>query len=143
MAATENIAALVPHQGRMCLLERLLSWDAGSVVAASRSHRNVANPLRSGGRLAAVHLCEYGAQAMALHGGLLARASGGGPADGLLVALRDVRLRVGRIDDLADELVVSAHRLQATAAGMQYRFEVRHRDCLIAEGRVAAMTRPA
>jgi predicted hotdog family 3-hydroxylacyl-ACP dehydratase len=97
--------------------------------------------LRSAGRLSAVHLCEYGAQAMALHGGLLARAAGRGPDPGLLVALRDVRLRVLRIDDLPGELVVSAECLQSSTAGLHYRFEVRHAGAVIADGRVAAICR--
>ncbi|MFO1394644.1 MAG: hypothetical protein U1F09_12845 [Steroidobacteraceae bacterium] len=137
----ENIASLVPQKGRMCLLEHLRSWDATSVVASTRTHLDPANPLRSAGRLSAVHLCEYGAQAMALHGGLMARASGRGPDPGLLVALRDVHLRVDRIDELQGELVVSAECLQSGSAGLHYRFEVRHADTVIGAGRVAAIGR--
>lgn len=141
MTAPDGIASLVPQQGRMCLLERLHAWDETSVVATTRTHVDPGNPLRSSGRLSAVHLCEYGAQAMALHGGLLARAAGRGPDPGLLVALRDVRLEVVRIDDLPGELVVRAECLQSGTAGLQYRFEVRHADRVIATGRVAAICR--
>ena len=52
------------------------------------------------GVLRALHLCEYGAQAMAAHGGLLARDTGGGAKAGMLVALRGVALHVARIDHL-------------------------------------------
>ena len=61
-------------------------------------------------RLRAVHLCEYGAQAMAVHGGLLARAAGGRAKPGLLVALRAVELHVARIDDLPGVLQRKRHR---------------------------------
>ena len=141
MSGPEDIAALVPQQGRMCLLERLHCWDDVSVVASTRTHLDPENPLRSAGRLSSVHLCEYGAQAMALHGGLLARAAGRGPDPGLLVSLRDVHLLVDRIDDLPGELVVSAECLQAGIAGLQYRFEVRHAGAVMAAGRVAAIHR--
>lgn len=139
MSDPEDIAALVPQQGRMCLLERLHHWDDVSVVASTRTHHDPENPLKSRGQLSAVHLCEYGAQAMALHGRLLARAAGRGPDPGLLVSLRDVQLQVDRIDDLPGELVVSAECLQSSPAGLQYRFEVRHADAIIASGRVAAI----
>lgn len=141
MSGPEDIAALVPQQGRMCLLERLHYWDDLTAVASTRTHLDPENPLRSAGRLSAVHLCEYGAQAMALHGGLLARAAGRGPEPGLLVSLRDVHLRVQRIDDLERELLIRAECLQSGTAGLQYRFEVRHAESIIASGRVAAICR--
>ena len=83
----DAILALVPHQGAMCLWDEVRAWDAGTIQVIAHNHRNPAHPLRSDGRLRAIHLCEYGAQAMAVHGGLLARASGGSAKPGLLVAL--------------------------------------------------------
>ncbi|MFO1408042.1 MAG: hypothetical protein U1F08_10970 [Steroidobacteraceae bacterium] len=139
MSDRELIASLIPHQGRMCLLERIVEWDDSRVVAATRSHRDPGNPLRSAGTLSAIHLCEYGAQAMALHGGLVARSSGLRAAPALLVSLHEVVLRVERADDLPQEVVVSAQRLQVSPNGMQYRFEVCHDGAAIAEGRVAAI----
>ena len=88
--ANIDIAALVPHQGDMCLLERVIAWDEQRVVVESSTHRSATNPLRRDGRLSAVHLCEYGAQAMAVHGALKAKQGGRRPAPGMLVALRAV-----------------------------------------------------
>jgi predicted hotdog family 3-hydroxylacyl-ACP dehydratase len=65
------ICARLPHAGRMCLLERLESWDGDSITCIATSHRDADNPLRRGGRLHAVAGVEYAAQAMALHGSLL------------------------------------------------------------------------
>ncbi|MGH8327695.1 MAG: phosphotransferase, partial [Steroidobacteraceae bacterium] len=90
MLDREAIAALIPHQGAMCLLERVLEWDAEHAVLATATHRSPDNPLRSCGRLRALHLCEYGAQAMAVHGGLVARAAGSQARPALLVSLREV-----------------------------------------------------
>ena len=81
-----RIAALIPHQGGMCLWDEVVDWDAGTIRLRSRGHRDPAHPLRSHGRLRAVHLCEYGAQAMAVHGGLRASVGGTAAQPGLLVA---------------------------------------------------------
>src|SRR5690348_18414697 len=95
---------LIPHQGVMCLLDDVVTWNDTTIHARSDSHRRADNPLRSNDRLRALHLCEYGAQAMAVHGGLSARAAGGVAAPGFLVSLRAVELAVARIDDLRGSL---------------------------------------
>ena len=59
----------------MCLLERIVEWDDERIVLESDTHRSPSNPLRQDNRLRAVHLCEYGAQAMAVHGALQVAAS--------------------------------------------------------------------
>ena len=97
----DAIAALIPHAGAMCLRDEIIAWDERAIVLRAHDHRDPAHPLRSDGRLRALHLCEYGAQAMAVHGGLLARRAGGRAPPGMLVALRGVELYVARIDDLA------------------------------------------
>src|SRR4249919_119396 len=104
MAERIDLATLVPHQGAMCLWRDVVGHDATQVRLRTSSHRDPENPLRSEGRLRALHLCEYGAQAMAVHGGLLGRASGAPVRAGMLVALRAVELHVERIDDLPGDL---------------------------------------
>ncbi len=135
----EAIAALVPHQGLMCLWEEVVAWDAQRIVLRSLGHRSAAHPLRAGGRLHALHLCEYGAQAMAVHGGLLGREQGRPVRPGMLVALRGVQLHVTRLDDLADALEGEAEVLMQGEDSQQYRFGIRHRGMLLAEGRATAM----
>jgi predicted hotdog family 3-hydroxylacyl-ACP dehydratase len=125
---------LVPHQGRMALIGQVLAFDAGSIRCRSDDHRDPDHPLRRHGRLHAVHLCEYGAQAMAVHGALLARAGGGSAAPGLLVALRDVELACERIDDLPGPLDIRAWRAGADTAAWLYRFEVLHDGVRLAAG---------
>ncbi len=136
-------ASLIPHAGAMCLLDDVVAWDEASIHLRSESHRRLDNPLRSDGRLRAVHLCEYGAQAMAVHGGLLARAAGGIARPGYLVSLRDVELCVARIDDLAGPLDVHAQCLLGGDAGWQYRFRIEHRGEWLAHGRAAVLHAPA
>jgi predicted hotdog family 3-hydroxylacyl-ACP dehydratase len=137
----DAIAALIPHQGAMCLLERVLEWDAERILLATATHRSPDNPLRSQGRLRALHLCEYGAQAMAVHGGLAAQTAGASAQPGLLVSLREVALRRDYIDDLPGDLAVEARRLMESGESWQYTFAVRHEGKLLAEGRAAVMAR--
>jgi predicted hotdog family 3-hydroxylacyl-ACP dehydratase len=141
MLGRDAIAALIPHQGAMCLLDRVVEWDKDHVVLATNTHRSPDNPLRLDGRLSAVHLCEYGAQAMAVHGGLSAQAEGKTARPGFLVSLRDVKLHVDFIDGLDGELLVTAQRLLETAGSWQYSFEVTHAGETIAAGRAAIMAR--
>jgi predicted hotdog family 3-hydroxylacyl-ACP dehydratase len=136
----EGILALVPHQGAMCLWDEVLAWDQATIRLRARNHRDPAHPLRgSDGRLRALHLCEYGAQAMAVHGGLRARAAGGPARPGLLVALRGVELHCDRIDDLPGSLECEAELLIDGDAGWQYGFRILHDGALLAAGRAAVI----
>ena len=136
-----EIETLVPHAGAMCLWDEVIEFDDARIALRAFNHRDPAHPLRSNDRLRAVHLCEYGAQAMAVHGGLLARRGGGRAPPGMLVALRDVTLHVARIDDLAGALVGEAQALALSATGQQYAFRILHDGMLLAEGRAAVVLR--
>jgi predicted hotdog family 3-hydroxylacyl-ACP dehydratase len=141
MIERDVLLGLIPHQGSMCLLDGVRRWDAEAIHAFSQSHRDPAHPLRRDGRLAALHLCEYGAQAMAVHGGLLVSGSGGRARPGLLVSLRAVELGRDGIDDCDGDLDVHAQMLHADATGWQYSFRIEHRGETLASGRAAVMLR--
>lgn len=138
MSTDIRIDTLVPHQGKMCLWQRLLAFDAQQVRLATDSHHAADNPLRQDGRLRAVHLCEYGAQAMAVHGGLLQQQDGA-PRRGFLVALRNVELHVARIDDLPGELICHATLLMAAENSQQYQFRIECETRLVAAGRASVI----
>jgi len=131
--------SLIPHRGAMSLLDSVVDWDDTRVHLTAISHTHTDNPLRSDGRLRAVHLCEYGAQAMAVHGGLLAQREGKVAAPGLLVSLRSVRLHVARVDERPGPLDVHAIKLLDGGASWQYEFRVEHRGQVLAEGRAAVI----
>ncbi len=135
------IALLIPHQGSMSLLDRVDSWTASGIVAISSTHRAIDHPLRDQGGLRAVHLCEYGAQAAALHGGLIARAAGTVAEPGYLVSLRDVTLACHRIDQLDGELRIDAELLLQDSGSWQYRFVAAHAGVTLASGRLAIIRR--
>jgi predicted hotdog family 3-hydroxylacyl-ACP dehydratase len=142
MIDRKRIEAMIPHKGEMCLWDEVVDWDAQRIRLRSGSHRDPAHPLRSDDRLRAVHLCEYGAQAMAVHGGLCGAAAGGAPRAGVLVALREVALHLARIDDLPDPLECEAELLAESAASQQYAFRILHAGDIVAEGRAAVMLQP-
>jgi predicted hotdog family 3-hydroxylacyl-ACP dehydratase len=133
-----DIAKLLPHAGDSILIERVVSWDDEQVRVATTLHRSVDNPLRRHGRLAAVHLVEFAAQAMAVHGGLRA-ATGQAPRAALLVSVRDLVLHREFLEKLEGELEIVARALLLNPHSWQYGFSVLHEGHEIASGRIAAM----
>lgn len=139
----DALARLVPHQGRMCLLDRIESWDAGRIRARALGHRAEDHPLRVAGALDAVCAIEYAAQAMAAHGRLSA-ADGAAPQAGFIAAVRDVHLAVPRLDTVAGELVIDCEQLAGDARQAAYRFVVADEaGTALASGRITVVLEPA
>jgi len=126
----------IPHKGRMCLLDEVLSWDARRIRCRSATHRAADNPLRAHGRLGAACGIEYAAQAMAVHGALVAASAplastvatsvrgSIGPAVGYLASVRNVALYVARLDDLEADLIAAAERITGDGRTVLYEFSV-------------------
>jgi predicted hotdog family 3-hydroxylacyl-ACP dehydratase len=136
----DEIRELIPHAGRMCLWQSVEHWDAQSIRCQTLSHRDALNPLRCNQQLSAIHLAEYGAQAVAIHGGLIARAARTAPAaSGMLAALRDFFLNVQRLDDIEHCLTVSARPLVVSSTGSIYEFVIEADRRPLAGGRVSVV----
>lgn len=120
-ASRAAIALLVPHQGMMCLLERVLACGASGIACIATGHRDVGHPLRRDGGLPAVCGVEYALQAMALHGAL---TDGAAQRVGFLAALSDVAMAVEWLDSIAGELRVTATALARESRGFIYDFTV-------------------
>lgn len=129
----------IPHQGRMCLLDHVQSWDAQRIRCVAHSHRDADNPLRADGRLGAVCGIDYAAQAMAVHGALLATSDGGRPRVGYLVSVRGARLHVARLDDIAADLQVDAACLTRDDNHLLYEFSVSADGAIKLSGRAAVL----
>jgi predicted hotdog family 3-hydroxylacyl-ACP dehydratase len=123
----------------MCLLELVLSWDAQHIVCRSISHRSPDHPLRAHGRLGAACAIEYAAQAMAVHGALQQPVDTGSSRIGLLACAREVELLVGRLDDVRQDLHVSAQRLHSDGRGALYAFALHAEQALLARGRASLL----
>eukprot|EP00825_Cyclidium_porcatum_P007295 TRINITY_DN1364_c0_g1_i14.p5 TRINITY_DN1364_c0_g1~~TRINITY_DN1364_c0_g1_i14.p5 ORF type:complete len:149 (-),score=35.21 TRINITY_DN1364_c0_g1_i14:919-1365(-) len=132
------IAAHIPHQGSMCLLDKVIEWSESSIICRATSHNDPGNPLRAEGRLGAANGIEYAAQAMAIHGALLANADDQ-PRQGYLTSVRSVTLNVARLDDLPGELSVQAERLSGDSNNILYQFSLSHDGRCLLEGRAAVV----
>lgn len=132
------IAAHVPHQGSMCLLDRVLEWNGQRIVCEAVSHTDLANPLRDAGRLGAATGVEYAAQAMAVHGALLAQTDAA-PTQGYLTSVRGLSLHVDRLDDVPGPLRVTAERLSGDARLILYQFSLHCGECCLIEGRASVV----
>jgi predicted hotdog family 3-hydroxylacyl-ACP dehydratase len=144
------IEARIPHQGRMCLLDEVIEWNAQYIRCGTATHRAPDNPLRSHGRLGTAAGIEYAAQAMALHGALAGspERSGSGDAEaslhtapqvGLLAGLRDVRLFVRRLDDIDSDLTCEATHLAGDGLTALYEFALRDRNSILLSGRASVV----
>jgi predicted hotdog family 3-hydroxylacyl-ACP dehydratase len=133
-----GIAARIPHQGGMCLLDHVEQWDEQHLRCVASSHRAPGNPLRGHGRLGAAAGIEYAAQAMALHGALTAPA-GGRPRAGFLASVRGATLHVDRLDDVAADLTVEVRRFSGDGNNVLYDFSIRAGDVALLDGRAAVV----
>ena len=143
------IEARIPHQGRMCLLDEVLAWDAHHIRCSTGTHRALDNPLRSHDRLGIASGIEYAAQAMALHGALAGAAAGESAAAGakagaasrvgLLASVRDVRLHVLRLDDIEADLLCEAIHLAGDNFTALYEFALYDKDKCLLGGRASVV----
>jgi len=139
-----GIRALIPHAGRMALLDALDAWDATAIRCTATGHTAPDHPLRSAGGLLAPAAIEYAAQAAALHGGLTAAgsASGTGVRGGLLASARAVQFHRLRLDDLPGPLTITAERQAGDARQWLYAFVITHGGQPVAEGRLTVVLEP-
>lgn len=133
------IAAHIPHQGTMCLLDQVVMWDEQRIQCQAGSHRSPDNPLRSRNQLSSACGIEYAAQAMAVHGALLAPADSERPRAGFLVSVRGTTLHVPRLDDIATDLDIEATCIHSSADNILYQFTVHAAGQLLLDGRAAVM----
>ena len=133
------IARHIPHQGSMCLLDCVEDWDEQRIQCRATSHRASDNPLRANGRLGAACGIEYAAQAMAVHGALLAPPGSKGARVGYLVSVRGTRLLVPRLDDIAADLQVEAACLTRSENNILYQFNVSGAGVGLLEGRATVV----
>jgi len=127
------LAANLPHQGSMNLLDEIVDWSEAGLRAVASGHRSAAHPLRRGGELPVACAIEYAAQAAAAHGALIASAPSG---PGMLVAVRGVEFHATRLDDAAGLLDIAVEPLGGGESGVIYRFDVSSAGRPLASGRL-------
>lgn len=134
----EGIAARIPHHGDMCLLDRVIDWNEQKIECSAISHRAADNPLRRNGRLGVAIGIEYAAQAMAVHGSLLA-ARDTAPKKGMITRIQRIALRAERLDDCPEALGITAERMMGDERVVRYEFELRCGDRVLLEGEASVI----
>jgi predicted hotdog family 3-hydroxylacyl-ACP dehydratase len=135
------IARLIPHQGSMCLLDAVTSWDAHQLCAQANNHTLEHHPLRNARGLPATAGIEYAAQAMAVHGALRTGQQGP-PVQGRLVAIRQVVCTRPWLHDIATPLTIEVQHLMSDARTMMYQFSVSAADQELVSGRATVNLQP-
>jgi len=136
-----SIETLLPHAGRMRLIDRVVSYDEQSIVCESNSHRTPDHPLAEAGVLSIICGLEYGAQAMAIHGALLADSGSPGAhrRHGFLVAASDLQWSVARLDQCEAPLVIKAVSEFRSDNQVSYRFEISASKTTVLGGRASVL----
>lgn len=133
-----EIRALIPHAGDMCLLAGVKQWDATHITCIAQSHRNPGNPMAHGGRIRALCGIEFAAQAMAIHGGLTGMV-GQRPRAGLLVSVRDVVAKAEYLSDYSEDLQIEAEQLMSEKSSVCYSFTLSAGEMELLRGRATVM----
>ncbi len=115
-----QFAHLIPHAGTMMLIDQVSSWSTHHIHCISLSHLDSNNPLRLNGSLSAMHLIEYGAQSMAIHGGLLSGKS----LPGYLAAVRGAHFHIDSLDTLTGAMHIAASAELKIENGAVYSFRI-------------------
>jgi len=123
----------------MCLLDYVEAWDPQHIQCRASSHRAADNPLRAYGRLGAACGIEYAAQAMAVHGALLAPPDSTRARAGYLVSTRGTQLHIPRLDDIAADLRVEATCITRSENTVLYQFSVSAAGRLLLDGRATVV----
>jgi predicted hotdog family 3-hydroxylacyl-ACP dehydratase len=139
-----DIATRIPHSGPMCLLDRVVSWNNETIICEANNHNDANHPLAYDGMLDTMAAIEYAAQAMAVHGALIAEnaasvASSDGPKMGYLASVRDVSCAIPFLHELSLPLRIEATRLIGEETRVLYEFKVSAGEQLCAQGRAAVV----
>lgn len=116
----DAIEARIPHSDDMCLWEAVTKCNAHSIHCQTRRHLDPAHPLKQQGRLSKLHLIEFGAQCIAIHGGL--QSNDKTPRPGYLASVKNVTF--GDFDPETPQLFGQATQLMADDASKLYQFEL-------------------
>lgn len=142
-----TIRQLLPHQGDMCLIDGLSQWSPDQAICQSSAHLRSSHPLSDDDRLGSATLIEVAAQAMALHGALLAGAgaddlnesSGAPDKHGVLAGVRKVTLDGANIAAVSGPLSIRVMLTSGDANTALYEFVVSAGERSLATGRATVL----
>ncbi len=138
LVTRDRIEPLVPHAGMMLMIDGVTAWDDQQISCISACHRAADNPLLRDGRLSAHHGIEFGAQAAAVHGGLLDKRQA--PPLRALAAVRKARFSRPWLEDLPGRLEIVATLIMLDQQAAIYQADLTHQGDEIASMRLTLMT---
>ncbi len=132
-----NIASLIPHSGKMCLLDHVIDFDEKKIRVIATSHRDADNPLKVDHRLNAVCGVEYAAQSMALHSELISTESPTSPQRGYLASIRKLQLYCHRLDTVFNDVLIESEKVGDDERMLLYKFKLLDQAKVLCEGRLS------
>ena len=107
----QQITNYLPHQGNMCLIEQVQTWNDSTIHCLLTSHQQLDNPLRTNNCLSTIHVIEYAAQAAALHLALQHTTEIPKIHYGYLAAVQKCFMAVQRLDNIEKSLQLICSQL--------------------------------
>lgn len=132
---SEGIAELLPHGPSMQLVDKVISCSPDKIHCQSVNHNSPEHPLKEAGRLPAMALVEYGAQAAAIHAAIC-QTGVGGPGEGYIGAIKDLELNCQRLESIEGPIDLYADCELASVNGAIYRFSAQASGSCLATGRL-------
>ncbi len=120
----EELCKLIPHSGSMCLLDKVEFWNTTSIRCRAGNIHHPEHPLRHQGGFSALAAMELGAQAMAVHGGLIARTERLPVTPGYLAAIRNAKIHTADLSDSIQPLIIHATRIMGDQNAQLYEFNI-------------------
>lgn len=129
----EDINQLIPHEGEMCLWDSVLAFDDTTIHCQTARHLANTHPLKTNERLSKLHLIEYGAQSIAIHGGLLSQKLKA-PRPGYLASVKNIHFET--FNDQTPYIYCRSNQIMADDQSKLYQFELMDNEQqLICSGR--------
>lgn len=122
----------------MCLLDHVSNYSSDYIECQAVVPDASVHPLAAAGTIGLANGIEYAAQAMAVHGALLA-GSEHAPRAGFLTSVRDVQWTTDRLDAHGRELSIHAQRLSGDERTVLYAFRVEAGPHTLLTGRASVM----
>lgn len=125
----------------MSLIDRVLSWDDNELQCESRRHFNRENPLAEQGHLGTACLLEYGAQAAAIHAGLVWRESGSTTAiskekPAYVAVVKDMVLACAEVPSATQTIICHIQRELVTEQGAIYHMRLANEQLELLRARI-------
>ncbi len=133
----QQLCELIPHEGNMSLLDSVEKFDENQIICLSSTHKQKNNPLRESSRLGCVNGIEYGAQAIAVHGGLMAQENNYElPRSGFLVQVKELEFTDCDLSALPGDLTIQAQPILFDQSSMIYTITIEHKHDKLMQGRL-------